>query len=39
MRTIFRGSNPSMPVMGQPAEQVPQAMQVSGRIPDGRNGA
>jgi len=39
MRTIFRGSKPPTPVMGQPAEQVPQAMHRSVELWIGLRGA
>jgi hypothetical protein len=39
MDTIFLGSKPATPVIGQPAEQVPQARHMSGVLRIGRNGA
>jgi hypothetical protein len=39
IRTILRGSKPLIPVMGQPAEQVPQARHKSVGLPTGLSGA
>ena len=39
IRTILRGSNPLIPVIGHPAEHVPQAMQMSAGLSMGLSGA